>query len=295
MLEFHVPVLEDKAAVDAILSGADCPTLEYNFTTQYIWKTIFNTKICIRDGVFYSVSGKDKPSFLFPAGSGDINAALLKIDAYAKKNGIQLRFHSLSPMQKDALEALFPDRFTFEYVRDAGDYIYDAESLRTLKGKKLAAKRNHINRFLENHPDWTYERIDEGNMAEVAQMNQTWCELSDCEGDESLREESCAVRSALKNYAALKLDGGLIRAGGKVVAFSLGDRLNDTTYLVHIEKAFADVQGAYPMINQQFVLNNADGYSFINREDDTGDEGLRKAKLSYRPVQIAEKYIAREK
>lgn len=295
MLEFHVPVLEDKAEVDKVLHTAECPTLEYNFTTQYIWKTIFNTKISIQDGFFFSVSGKDKPSFLFPAGSGDVKAALANLDAYAIENGIKLRFHSVSPAQKELLEALYPDRFEFEYVRDAGDYIYDAESLRTLRGKKLAAKRNHINRFLENHPDWTYERIDESNMAEVMEMNKLWCELSDCEGDESLREESCAVRSALKNYAALKLDGGLIRAGGKVVAFSLGDRLNAATYLVHIEKAFADVQGAYPMINQQFVLNNTDGYSFINREDDAGDEGLRKAKLSYRPAEIAEKYVAREK
>lgn len=295
MLDFHVPALEDKSAVDAILQNCACPTLEYNFTTQYIWKTIFNTKICTEDGFFYSVSGKDKPSFLFPAGNGDVAEALGKIDAYAKENNFELRFHSLTPAQKEVLEALYPGRFEFKYVRDMGDYIYDAESLRTLKGKKLAAKRNHINRFLENHPDWTYERITEENMPEIMEMHKLWCDLSGCEENESLQEETCAVLSALKDYEALKLDGGLIRTGGKVVAFSIGDRLNDATYLVHIEKAFADVQGAYPMINQQFVLNNADGYDFIDREDDAGDEGLRKAKLSYRPIEISEKYVAREK
>lgn len=295
MLQFHEPMLEDKAAVDAILRIAPCPTLEYNFTVQFIWKTIFHTKICVQDGFFFSVSGKDKPSFLFPAGRGDISKALAEIDAYAKENGISVRFHSVSPIQKEILEEMYPDRFEFKYVRDAGDYIYDAESLRTLKGKKLAAKRNHINRFLENHPDWTYERISAENMDEVKEMNRQWCEIMDCDGDESLREEICSVRSALKNYDALDLNGGLLRAGGKVIAFSIGERLNDDTYLVHIEKAFADIQGAYPMMNQQFVLNNADGYSFINREDDAGDEGLRKAKLSYRPVEIAEKYVAQEK
>ncbi len=295
MLQFHEPMLEDKSAVDAVLRTAPCPTLEYNFTVQFIWKTIFHTRICVQDGFFYSVSGKDKPSFLFPAGNGDVSKSLAEIDAYVKENGIRLRFHSLSPAQKELLESLYPDRFDFEYVRDAGDYIYDAESLRTLKGKKLAAKRNHINRFLENHPDWSYERINAENMDEVKEMNQQWCEIMDCDGDESLREEICSVRSALKNYDALALNGGLLRTGGKVIAFSIGERLNDDTYLVHIEKAFADIQGAYPMMNQQFVLNNAEGYSFINREDDAGDEGLRKAKLSYRPVQIAEKYVAREK
>ena len=295
MLNFHEPMLEDKTAVDAILRTAPCSTLEYNFTVQFIWKTIFHTKICIEDSMFYSLSGKDKPSFLFPAGSGDITKALHNIETYANENGVELRFHSLSPTQKEVLETVFPDRFEFTYVRDAGDYIYDAESLRTLKGKKLAAKRNHINRFLENHPDWTYERISADNINEVKEMNRQWCEAMDCDGDESLREEICSVRSALNNFEALGLDGGLIRTGGKVIAFSIGDRLNDSTYLVHIEKAFADIQGAYPMINQQFVLNNADGYTFINREDDAGDEGLRKAKLSYRPAQIAEKYTAREK
>lgn len=292
MLDFHVPTLEDKSVVDAILHNCACPSLEYNFTTQYIWKTIFKTKICTEDGFFYSVSGKDITSFLFPAGNGDIAKPLAKIDAYAKENDLRLCFHSLTPAQKEILESLYPERFEFKCTRDMGDYIYDAESLRTLKGKKLAAKRNHINRFLENHPDWTYERITDANMAEVIEMHKTWCELSGCEEDESLQEETCAVKSALKDYKTLNLDGGLIRAGGKVVAFSLGDKLNDTTYLVHIEKAFADVQGAYPMINQQFVINNADGYTFIDREDDAGDEGLRKAKLSYRPVEIVEKYFA---
>lgn len=295
MLAFHEPTPADKAAVDAVLRTAPCPTLEYNFTVQYIWRTIFHTKICVQNGFFFSISGKDKPSFLFPTGTGDLKDAVKMLDAYAKENQIPLCFHSVSPSQKEILENMYPDRFEFKYVRDAGDYIYDAESLRTLKGKKLAAKRNHINRFLENHPDWSYEAITSENMDEVLEMNRQWCEIMDCDNDKSLRDEICSVQCALKNYEALGLDGGLLRAGGKVVAFSVGEPLNADTYLVHIEKAFADIQGAYPMMNQQFVINNAEGYSFINREDDAGDEGLRKAKLSYRPVEIAEKYIAQEK
>ncbi len=295
MLKFHTPTIKDKNAVDAIFLAYACPTLEYNFTTIYIWKQIFKTEICIENGTFYCKSGTDKPSFLYPVGMEDENSALMKLNDYAKQNSIILRFHSLSKAQKETLEALWPGRFDFNEVRDAGDYIYDAESLRTLKGKKLAAKRNHINRFLENHPDWTYEHINASNISEVSAMHDAWCSISACEEDKSLAQETCAVRCALKNYDALKLDGGLIRTNGKVVAFSIGDRLNEKTYLVHIEKAFADIQGAYPMINQQFLLNNADGYVYINREDDAGDEGLRKAKLSYRPIEIAVKFVATEK
>jgi len=101
------------------------------------------------------------------------------------------------------------------------------------------------------------------------------------------------MRQALKDYFALGLDGGLIRAGGRVVAFSMGDRLNNDTYLVHLEKAFADVNGAYAIINQQFAEHNCKDYTYIDREDDSGDEGLRQAKLSYRPVMRTEKYTAR--
>ncbi len=295
MLQFHEPMLKDKPLADTALKSGACPTLEYNFTVQFIWKTIFHTKICVQDGFFFSMSGKEKTSFLFPEGSGDLKVALEEIDAYAKANAIPLRFHSLSVAHKEALEKFYPGRFEFKHVRDAGDYIYDAESLRTLKGKKLAAKRNHINRFLENHPDWRYEAITAENMHEVEEMNALWCEMADCENDKGLQEEICSVRSALKNFDALGLHGGLIRVDGRVVAFTIGEPLNKSTYLVHIEKAFYDIQGAYPMINQQFILNNADGFSFINREDDAGDEGLRKAKLSYRPVEIAEKYVAWEK
>ena len=108
-----------------------------------------------------------------------------------------------------------------------------------------------------------------------------------------MRDEACAVRSALDHYISLGLDGGLIRAGGRIVAFSMGERISSDTYLVHIEKAFSDVQGAYAIINQKFAERHCGDVLYINREDDSGQEGLRKAKLSYRPVFMAEKYSAR--
>ena len=126
-------------------------------------------------------------------------------------------------------------------------------------------------------------------------MNKKWCEIAECEKSEGLKDEGCAVSEAFENFEALKLSGGLIRAKGEVVAFSMGDRLNDETFLVHIEKAFANIQGAYPIINREFVIHNCEGYKFVNREDDTGDEGLRKAKLSYRPYEILKKWDAKMK
>ena len=124
-------------------------------------------------------------------------------------------------------------------------------------------------------------------------MSQAWCRINDCESTKSGHFEACVVRRSLEEYFALGFDGGLIRAGGRVIAFSLGERLNHDSYLVHIEKAYSDIQGAYAIINQQFAFHNCKDYLYINREDDSGQPGLRKAKQSYNPVFLAEKYKAR--
>lgn len=293
MLQMKEVQISDKAWVDAVLEGCPHNTLEYNFTTTFIWRSIYNFRIVQNPDWFILFSDTKRPSFLYPYGKGEIKPVLDEMIAYCKNKGITPAFHSVSPMAREELETLYPGQFTFTLVRDAGDYIYERESLATLKGKKLSAKRNHINRFLEAYPNWKYERITKENIEEVYRMNQKWCAAADCKNDPGLREEGCAVKQAFRHFFDLKLDGGLLRAEDEVVAYSMGDRLSDTTYLVHIEKAFADINGAYPMINKQFVLENTEGYQYVDREDDAGEEGLRKAKLSYRPAIISEKYFAK--
>lgn len=294
-MDFKKVEIVDKKSIDEVLKTYPCHSLEYNFTTLFIWQKIFKTEFLIRNGFLHAMSGKTKKSFLFPAGDGDIKKELDFLIDYSKSERMQLCFHSVSFKQKEILETLFPDRFEFFEDRDSGDYVYSAESLKSLTGKKLAAKRNHINRFLENHPEWEYVPIDEKNRDEAIAMHSRWCENSKCDENESLADETCAVKRAFRYYDELGLSGGMLRIQDGICAFSMGDRLNDKTFLVHIEKAFADVQGAYPMINKQFVINACDGYEFVNREDDTGDEGLRRAKLSYGPVEIIKKYVVKER
>lgn len=296
MLKFKNVEIGDRDWVKHILSGYPCKSLEYNFTTLFIWQKIYNTKIAEKDGFLFSVSGKkaDKMSFLFPAGGKDIKKAVEELEAFCRESGMAMNFHSLNREQAEWLKQFYPEKFEFIQARDAGDYVYTAESLKTLKGKKLSSKRNHINRFIQNNPDWVYENMNESNINEALKMHEKWCDLAECDEEPGLADESCAVRRAFKYFNELCLSGGVLRAGGKVAAFSMGDPLNKNTFLVHIEKAYADIQGAYPMINKQFVIHNCDGYEFVNREEDTGDEGLRKAKLSYQPYEIIEKFNARE-
>ena len=292
MKDFKPVEISDREKVIKLLDNFDCPTLEYNFTTMFIWQKIYGIEICEHNGFLHERTGDNV--FLFPAGKGDIKKETDFIIDISSKTGKALRFFSLSPLHKEFLEANYPGRFSFEEIRNSEDYIYTSESLRTLAGKKLSSKRNHINRFIENNPEWRYEAFNDINIAEAVNMHDKWCEGANCDGSESLQEETCAVKRAFKYYNELGLSGGVLRIDSGVCAFSMGDRLNNSTFLVHIEKAFADIQGAYPMINKQFVINNCDGYEFVNREDDTGDEGLRKAKLSYCPYKLMSKYKAVE-
>ncbi len=287
MLSFKKIEIEDREKINSMLSAYECPSLEYNFTTLFLWQEQYKTEFAISDGVLFVRSGEQDKSYLFPCGSGNVYAAA---DMLLEEG---VRFHSLSESQKQYIEKKFPGKFEFCERRDMEDYVYTAESLMNLTGKKLSAKRNHINRFINENPDWRYEAITKDNLQEVLKMHKKWCALADMEN--GLEEETEAVKKAFDYFDELELIGGVIRTHGEVIAFSIGDRLNDETFIVHIEKAYTDINGAYQIINREFVRNNCGGYKYVNREEDTGDEGLRKAKLSYRPYEIVKKYSAKEK
>lgn len=276
-----------------LLKSGHCGALEYSFTSNFIWREIYHLRAAQYDGHLLIMSDPDHPSFIFPSGEGDPSNAVRALAEYTREKGVPLVFNTVLRQDEQRLESLFPGQFAFTPLRDSFDYVYDAESLISLKGKKLSSKRNHVNHFLAAVSDWQYEPLTRDNLADAHEMSLKWCEEAGCtEGNNSLFEESCAVEQAFQYFEPLGLDGGLLRVNGKVVAFTMGEPLNDETYLVHIEKAFYDIQGAYQMINQQFAQRAFHGFQYVNREDDAGDEGLRKAKLSYHPALLLEKSSA---
>lgn len=295
MLEFKEITLSDKQWIEEYFKMSNKNSEEYNFTFCYIWRDIFKYRACLVNNylVIGSFRENHPPSYLFPAGSGDIAPVIEALLQHSEKTGDKLVFHCVLREDRALLETMYPDKFAFLELPQYFDYVYDAQSLITLAGKKLHAKRNHIARFKDNYPDWRYEAVTPENLPDVIVMNEKWCEQNGCEAEKSLSEEACSVRAAIADFFALKMDGGLIRAGGNVIAFSMGTRLNADTYLVHIEKAFGEIQGAYAIINQQFAEHNCGDYLYIDREDDSGQEGLRKAKQSYRPVLMVEKSAAK--
>lgn len=295
MLDFKDITISDRQWMEPLFRTSGLRSEEFNFTFCYIWRDVFYYRAArFEDHVIIASLREGRPaSYLFPAGSGDPARAIEALREHAGKNGEPLIFHCVLSEHKALLETMYSGRFEFMELSDYYDYVYSAESLITLAGKKLHSKRNHINRFMSNCPDWSYEPITRENMPEIMLMNEKWCEINGCREDKSLANEACSVRNALGDFFELGVDGGLIRTGGEVVAFSIGERLNHDTYLVHIEKAFGGIQGSYTIINQQFAEHNCGDYLYIDREDDSGNEGLRKAKQSYRPVFQVEKYAAK--
>ena len=278
---------------------ADIPALKKYFENQqtydsgssaamlFLWAPAYDLQYTV---VHDMLICKGANSFSFPIGSGDPKPALDELMEYCRTEGIAFALHSVTKDIERKMKAMYGDVFQVEYDRDVADYVYLSERLISLSGKKYHGKRNHINRFKENH-EWTYEPITDDNALECIVMLMQW-KINNCAAaNEGMSEEVCAAKNALMYYKELGLTGGLIRSEGVIIAFSLGEPISDDMFAVHFEKAFSNIQGAYPIINQQFVRHEASEYKYINREEDCGDEGLRKAKMSYRPEMMVEKGV----
>ena len=300
MIQFHTPAPADKAWVDELLARSDYRGCDYNFTNIFVWKKAYGVEIGRKDDFLLAhLQGRVGHSYLYPAGSGDIAGAVRALEADAARRGEPLRLVCVTRRQMAELEEFFPGRFEYTADRDGYDYLYEIGRLAELGGKRLHAKRNHINRFIENNPTWVYEEITPESLPECLEMDKEWYRRSlkrEGEAEErDLGDEGIALRTAMEHYQALGLEGGLIRVYGEVVAFTMGDRLSSDTYDVHFEKAYGELQGAYAMINREFarwVRARHPEVKYLNREDDMGVEGLRKAKESYYPDLLVEKYAA---
>ena len=286
--------LEDKEIVRPYYEYEQSNSCEVAFANNILWAPFYEVEYAIVEEMLVFLTKRGGYSVSMPLAKDEQTAAnlkvvILKLEDYFESLGQAFHIHLVTKDKFELLEQLFPGKYSIEFDRDVADYIYEVSQLTSLAGKKLHGKRNHINKFKENNPNWSYETLTDENLEECLQMAEEWKTINLCEEKGEKHAEFCVTRRALKNYKALGLKGGVLRDGNRVVAFTLGEELNRDMIVVHIEKAFADVQGAYPMINQQFLIHEAADYKYVNREDDTGAEGLRKAKLSYYPVFLQEK------
>lgn len=276
------------------LAEDDRALCEYTFASNYAWSPYYKLRLARlgESGIFrYMGETHDLYSFPFGGSEEDKRALLEQVMEHCGKNKETLEMAPLTKEDHDCLYRWYPGQFLMASNRDMSDYIYEREKLVKLPGKKYHGKRNHIARFMDSD-DWNYEEITDANRADAKAMMDEWKANRADVWNVELEREFGAMTTALLEMERLGLVGGLLRKAGRVVALAIGEPLNSDTFVVHYEKAFADVQGAYPMINQQFAEHAAEGFTYIDREEDTGDPGLRKAKLSYQPCRLAEKYTA---
>ena len=291
MIDFKPLTLGDKECYESFLRDGADRGCEYAFANLYLWGR--QRFAMIRDHIVLFSQFSKRSVYPYPVGPGDKKPVLDAIMEDAAKRGIPCRITGLNQEDIIYMEQTYPGQFRFHCDRDSYDYVYDIHDLADLKGRKYQKKRNHFNRFRDSFPYYTAQPLTQELLPQVRQMVEQWYEdrqREDPSGDYHM--EKAAIRKALAHFEDLGMEGLVILDAEQVLAMTLGSRLAEDTFDIHFEKARQDVQEAYPVINCEFARYLREKYpevKFLNREDDLGLEGLRKAKLSYYPHHLVEK------
>ncbi len=286
--------IDDKQIFDKYLKLSDSRVSELNFTNFFMWRDYYKISYSIVNDFLCIISSMESgaPFCFFPIGDykrkDELKCAIYVMREHFAEMGWSFVMKRVSSQQLSLLETL---GFCFRSGedRDNFDYLYSVGSLSTLAGKKLDGKRNHINKFKKLY-SFEYEKLTTSNIPDCKDILEKWCLQRNYTESASLVAERKANLDLLDNYKRLELEGAVIKVDGVPQAFTVGEQLSSDTVVIHIEKANADIHGLYPLINQQFLANQWSHMEYVNREQDLGLEGLRKAKLSYNPVSFVEKY-----
>lgn len=287
-IEFHHPTLADRDWMQPYYHAAGYRGCEASFVNMYLWGRGYGEIAQVGDYLVQFIKYNGIKYYAYPAGKGDLRYVIDQLIEDAAYYNHPMRMLCVDCNRRQELDALYPGQFRFTENRNAFDYLYDINRLADLGGKKLQSKRNHCNRFEQNHPDWTVEPITAETLPLCRAMAEDWYAQYDGEtsDEHDFRIEKIALGRAFDDYNALGMEGLLLRAEGQVMAFTMGHHIQTDTFDVNFEKAYAHIQGAYPIINREFARYIRSKYPevvYLNREDDMGLPGLRKAKESYHP------------
>lgn len=298
VLEWKMPALEDIYDMYRLSNISE----EYGSDVSYVNMFLYRKKYGISISFYkdFYLRRYDNEQFLkgygFPLGKGDYREILELLMKDAENNGRQLVFRMLSGQQKGILENLFPGQFEYTETRDDADYVYSRQDLADLAGRKYHKKKNHVSQFLRQFPDSMFEPVTDANTPDMEKVALQWYKENAGDADPDKEIELDLIREALACREKLKLSGGILYVSGIPAAMTLASSINETVADTHFEKAvdLYAAGGAYAAINQMFARTLND-YTLINREEDMGIEGLRRAKLSYQPQIILMKYRAEYK
>ena len=294
MIEFHPVRLEDRRVIERYTMPSGICNCDLAFANMFCWQAVYHSAWAEIEGflvIRFQIDGGTRIGYMQPVGEGDFGAIIpwLREDAHA--HGQRLRIIGLTDKGCEMMRRMHPGEFAFESDRALEDYVYNADDLRTLPGRRYQPKRNHINRFTAEYPDYRYEELTPERFAECMALEREWRKVHEGHTSELCAEQR-AMQRAFEHFDELGLTGGCIYVGERLVAFTFGSAVNDHTFDTHVEKADTEYDGAFTIINKCFAEHLPARFTLINREEDLGLEGLRRAKLSYHPAFLQHKFTA---
>jgi hypothetical protein len=283
MLEFHKPSPADKALFE---KKSRYLAYEYYFSYCLIWADAIGITVCKTDTALY-IHIKEDDVFLLPI-TDDLPKAMQELRRHCEESGERLQLECVPTEEAEQLRQLGYD---VEHTRNLDDYVYESQKLIKLRGKHLQSKRNHISKF-EREYTYTVMPLTKKELPECLRMARTtW--LQGREETKEIRDELHAIEVAFEHWDLLGLVGILVCVDHHLTAFTVGEIIDDQLAIVHFEKGDTSYTGIYSVINQLFCSMYLSDVRYINRQEDAGIPGLRKAKLSYQPDLLVEKYRAR--
>lgn len=295
IINFKELTKEDKPVFDAFFSNKYYENSHFNFTNLFMWREAYQIMWTVEDEVIYlKANWEDEEFAMQPLGSAEkMQQAIAQWISYFQVQNKPFFMYGVEKFMAEEFKVYDKAVFLVEEDRDNFDYVYQSQDLIQLAGRKFHSKKNHLNSFKKNYPDAQYQPITEEIITQCKLNINGWYKKHGTFDDPILATERHAIIEVLNHFEDLKLEGGAIILDNRVVAFTFGEKLNTDTAVIHVEKADPDIRGAYPAINQSFVQHAWSDMTYINREEDMGIDGLRQAKLSYKPVKLIEKFNVR--
>ncbi len=294
MIEFKPLRLKDQATIERYTRFSNIRNCDLAFANMYCWQGVYQSAWAETEGfltIRFHIDGGTQLGYMQPVGEEDFTRIVPALEEDARHLGQRLRLAGLTDEGRAQLRRAFPACFAFDSDRAREDYIYNAQSLRALPGRRYQPKRNHLNRFTAQYPDYRYEELTPDRLDACMTLERQWRRRHEGHASELCAEQH-AMQRAFEHFEELGLRGGCLYADGRLIAFTYGSAVNDHTFVTHVEKADTTYDGAFTAINKFFAEHLPEQFTLINREEDLGIEGLRHAKLSYHPVELLHKYTA---
>lgn len=286
--------LDSKKTIDSYFKKKCTLSSEFTFTNLFMWQKSYDMHYALLDGMLTIMPkhGSGPRSATYPIGDGDSKGAVKKILDYFEHTGDTPLLRLYNECSKEQLEKDFPDTFIFTDDVNSYDYVYKTDDLINLSGNKYHGKRNHVNRFKSTY-DYEYHRMTPDYKNRCIDMFNGWVENKK-DSVAGIDEQKEAVMTLLENWENLDIIGGCLTVDGEMAAFSFGEQLcaDGSMAVIHLEHANTEYSGSFAAMNQQFLEHEWSGFEYVNREEDMGIEGLRRAKESYRPIFMVKKYVA---